>query len=112
MHNSFKIGLFITLLLQSLSGYSAPGLSQNEQNQLLAVHNQWRRSVNVPLLNWSPAIADQAQNYADSLDDCAIRHSHTGLGENLYWASPVNYSDGTSEVQSLSLIHISEPTSV
>jgi pathogenesis-related protein 1 len=48
-------------------------------------------------------LADTAQRYADELKTsqaCKLIHSDiTGLGENLFWGSPVDYSDGTSKVQ-------------
>jgi hypothetical protein len=56
--------------------------------QLLALHNRPRDEVGVPPLSWSPALADQAQVWAETLI-AGRRFEHDGarglVGENL-WA--------------------------
>jgi pathogenesis-related protein 1 len=56
---------------------------------LVKGHNEWRKKVGVPPVKWSKEIAKVAQNYANSLakQGCAMEHSQTDLGENIYWAS-------------------------
>lgn len=53
-------------------------------------HNQARRAVGVPDLQWSDDLAGVAQRWADTLrgENCTMRHSQQhGIGENLHWRS-------------------------
>ena len=53
-------------------------------------HNQARRAVGVPDLQWSDELAGVAQRWADTLrgENCTMRHSQQrGIGENLHWRS-------------------------
>jgi pathogenesis-related protein 1 len=77
-----------------------------EQTELVTAHNTWRSLVKVPPLTWSSSLANTAQVYADKLKTtqaCKMIHSHTnGLGENLFWASALTYSNGSSAIQVVS----------
>ena len=75
---------------------------------MLATHNQVRAAVGVPPLRWSGAMAAYAQQWAEHLaanNRCTMQHrSHAhanrlDVGENLYWGSPLRWSDGRIEVQ-------------
>ncbi len=85
---------------------AATNFTPAEQTELVNAHNKWRSNVKVPALSWSSSLADTAQTYADTLKTtqaCKMVHSHTkGLGENLFWASALTYSNGTAEVQVVS----------
>ena len=57
---------------------------------IVAGHNQARRAVGVPDLQWSAELAGVAQGWANTLqgESCNMRHSqHRGIGENLHWSS-------------------------
>jgi pathogenesis-related protein 1 len=98
-NTDLRIGLLIVLAGLPVA-YAAPNFSVGEQAEIVTAHNNWRSQVNIPRLHWSPTIAELAQSYADSLksnEDCQPSHSATDLGENLFWASPITYSDGRSE---------------
>lgn len=78
-----------------------------DANQMLAAHNQLRSAVGVPPLTYSSTLAASAQAWADSLkqsNNCRMQHSNTQgrYGENLFWASAVQWSNGRREVQRIS----------
>lgn len=85
------------------------GLSAAQQRDLLERHNLSRDAVGVPALAWSPELAAFAQTWADELarQGCEMRHRPREgafaqkYGENLYHASPVFWSDGRTEVQTI-----------
>ena len=65
-----------------------------EKDRLLSikVHNDARKEVGTPPLEWSIELANDAQDYADHLaknDGRLVHSSHWGQGENLYktWSS-------------------------
>lgn len=70
---------------------------------ITAAHNQWRAQVNVPDLTWSDDLAASARSWSEHLaaDSCLMKHSTTSNGENIYWASPLSFSDGTKAVQGI-----------
>ncbi len=84
----------------------------------ITAHNKWRAEVEVPKagvpqagaigqLSYSPALAVSAQAWADNLkqtNQCQMRHSKPDgkYGENLYWGSALNWSDGRKELQKIS----------
>ena len=84
-------------------------LSQAQQQEALAQHNHWREEAGVPALRWSSQLAAYAQEWANELAEqgCTMEHRPRGgpfaqqHGENLFWASPVMWSDGRREVQPL-----------
>jgi len=67
---------------------------------MLAAHNQWRAKVGVPALHWSDKLAAVAQAWAAHLAavGCAQMNSGSEYGENLYWTSAVQWSDGANQV--------------
>ena len=86
---------------------SALALESNPQ-ALIDAHNVWRAAVGVAPLHWANDLAVGAQDWADHLathKGCAMEHSTADrrqkTGENLYWASPLRWSDGRIELQSV-----------
>jgi pathogenesis-related protein 1 len=82
-------------------------LDTAQQNEMVAAHNQFRRAVGAPDVRWSDSVAARAQAWAETLKSkgCKMEHSRNRqgkLGENLYWASPVTWSTGKTEVQEIS----------
>jgi pathogenesis-related protein 1 len=89
----------------------ASALTPDEQAGMLAAHNQWRKEAGVPDVKWSSSLAATAQTWATKLQtqSCNMTHSGiSGLGENLYWASPLMYSDGKKELQPVSPAKVTE----
>lgn len=102
-----KSRILLSMVLSSMmtSVYAAPNLTAEEQAEVVTAHNKWRTEVAAPAIVWSTTLAETAQAYADKLKDtqaCKLVHSQApGLGENLYWASALKYSNGTSKVQTV-----------
>ncbi|MBF0135376.1 MAG: CAP domain-containing protein [Magnetococcus sp. DMHC-1] len=64
-------------------------------------HNHHRSQVGVGGLAWSAKLANHALEWAKILaaDGCKMRHRTDGLyGENIFWQSPIMWSDGRREV--------------
>lgn len=75
--------------------------------EMLAAHNRWRATVGAPALTYSTELAASAQQWADHLKQsnrCQMQHSQPNgaYGENLYWASAIEWSNGKREVQKVS----------
>ena len=75
-----------------------------DADEMLAAHNRWRKTVGAPTLTYSNKLAASAQEWANHLkqaNQCKMQHSKpdSKYGENLYWASAVEWSDGKREVQ-------------
>lgn len=75
-----------------------------DENEMLKAHNRWRASVGVPPLTYSPELAASAQAWADNLkqnNQCHMQHSKPDnqYGENLFWASAVQWTNGKRELQ-------------
>ena len=73
---------------------------------ITAAHNKWRAEVGVPPLKYSKTLAATAQSWADELkhkNQCRMQHSQTEgrYGENLYWASPIIWTDGRRELNQI-----------
>ncbi len=102
-----KHSLFLLGLLGCMNTVLAEtALSSTEQAEAVTAHNSWRSQVAVSGVTWSTTLADTAQAWANTLREtkaCNMVHSKTSqLGENLFWASPLTYSDGTAELQAVS----------
>ncbi|OYV26705.1 MAG: hypothetical protein B7X08_01000 [Acidocella sp. 20-63-7] len=54
--------------------------------ELLAAHNAYRTSLNLPPLRWSNRLEAKAQNWADHLAETG-QFEHSGSGQNLAMAS-------------------------
>jgi pathogenesis-related protein 1 len=77
---------------------------------MLEAHNQTRAAVGVAPLVWSSQMSQYAQQWAEHLstqNNCQMQHRSAAgantlpVGENIYWASPVRWSDGRTEVQTI-----------
>jgi pathogenesis-related protein 1 len=77
---------------------------------MLETHNQTRAAVGVAPLVWSSRMSQYAQQWAEHLatqNNCQMQHRSAAgantllVGENIYWASPVTWSDGRTEVQTI-----------
>lgn len=84
---------------------------------MLAAHNQVRASLGIAPLRWSGQMAAYAQQWAEHLarhNGCEMQHrTHANadllkVGENLYWASPLRWSDGRIEVQQISPTRVAQ----
>ena len=100
----WRVALVATLLAAVPA--SAAALDAGERDDLLQAHNRWRIEVGVPPLAWADDLARLADDWAQTLRDsrgCRMEHSgRLQLGENLYWASPEEHSDGRRQLQQFS----------
>lgn len=86
-----------------------PSLAEEiDATAIIAVHNKWREDVGLAeKLSYSPVLATKAQAWADSLkrhNHCQMQHSKSdgNYGENLFWASARQSSEGSNEFQKIS----------
>ncbi|KAL5699283.1 hypothetical protein ACHQM5_030211 [Ranunculus cassubicifolius] len=95
----FSYALLGILLLSS----SLPCLSLSDTNharrvlkpartstiqKFLIPHNRVRAKLGLRPLQWSEKLANFAKSYANQRKkDCALRHSNTNYGENIFWGS-------------------------
>ncbi|MCK5725922.1 MAG: SCP-like extracellular [Thiotrichaceae bacterium] len=77
-------------------------------SEVMIGHNKVRQKHQLNVLVWSDALAKFSQQWANHLkmtNRCKMRHRpHSGqhktnYGENLFWASPLQWSDGRTEIQ-------------
>jgi pathogenesis-related protein 1 len=78
-----------------------------DTNEMVAAHNRWRKTVGAPPLTYSAKLAASAQKWANHLqhsNHCRMQHSKPDgkYGENLFWASAIEWSDGKREQQKIS----------
>jgi pathogenesis-related protein 1 len=78
-----------------------------DAGDMLAAHNRWRTANKVALFTYSPELAASAQEWAKQLkhnNHCQMQHSKPEgrYGENLLWASALEWSNGKREVQQVS----------
>ncbi len=79
---------------------------------MVAAHNRWRQEAGASEVKWSGPLAITTQRWADRLQQtqgCTMTHSGTpGLGENLYRASPITYSDGAKKLQAVTALRVTD----
>jgi len=79
-----------------------------DSSAFVTAHNNWRADIGITeTVSYSSVLAESAQAWADKLkktNHCLMRHSKPDgkYGENLYWGSAVNWSDGRKELQKVS----------
>lgn len=88
----------------------SPASEPISMNGMLETHNQVRAAVAVMPLTWSSQMTSYAQEWATYLannNNCEMKHRSVAginplnVGENLYWASAVKWSDGRTEIQAV-----------
>lgn len=107
IQNIFKIGLFLI----AFGIMADAGLDKAQQEEMVAAHNKYRKEVKSPDIKWSESLAQTAQTYAEKQkgNGCKMKHSGTkGLGENIYWASAISYSNGTSKPQDITSAKVTD----
>ncbi|OOZ43957.1 CAP domain-containing protein [Solemya velum gill symbiont] len=100
------VKLFSMALVSIAVVSEANALNKAQQVEMVEVHNQHRSEVGVfSELTWSQELGDMAHFYANKLKNdrnCRMTHSDTkGVGENLYWAGAMRYSNGKRELQQI-----------
>jgi pathogenesis-related protein 1 len=78
-----------------------------DTNAMVSAHNRWRKTVGAPPLTYAPKLAAESQEWANHLKNsnhCQMTHSKPDgkYGENLFWASAIEWSDGKLELQKIS----------
>lgn len=83
------------LLAISLAVFSTSARTDSvDADAMLAAQNRWRSEVAVTELRWSETLRQRAEKWAAELkrgNDCGMKHS--GPGENLFWAGPLETAD-------------------
>lgn len=103
MNYKFKIN-FLAAVMASTPVFSA----DFDSSAFIKSHNNWRAEVGVSeKLSYSSELEESAQEWANVLkkdNQCKMRHSvpQGKYGENLYWASAINWSNGSKELQKIS----------
>lgn len=95
--------LSVILSISVGSGNAAGNEKKVDASAMTSAHNQWRSKTRVPALKWSATLASSAQRWATQLarSGCTMKHSTTSYGENIFWAGPLSYSNGTTEFQEI-----------
>lgn len=81
---------------------------------ITAEHNKLRAEAGVTeQLSYSPALAKSAQDWANHLKrshHCQMQHSKPKgqYGENIFWASPLIWSDGRTELRKVSPAEVTD----
>jgi len=79
---------------------------------IIALHNKVRAKHRLPPLRWSNELAGYAQQWATELSrnrNCSMQHRPNygrfkqRFGENLFWASPEEWSNGAVTLQKLTV---------
>jgi uncharacterized protein YkwD len=87
-------------ILHKVPFFNGGMLNHADAQEILDHHNNARREVGVPPLEWSTKLADYAQNWAGHLSvnyNCKLKHSECidkdghKLGENLWWGSSSSF---------------------
>jgi pathogenesis-related protein 1 len=92
----------------SAGAASAGDLTGAQANEFVAAHNAVRRNTSSSLgdLTWASDLAALAQGWSQTRasQGCSMQHNagRGQTGENIFWASAVMWSDGTTEVQEVS----------
>src|SRR5512134_2198211 len=105
MNKAVAISLLAVAFGGAAISQADTALSKAQQTEMVKAHAKWRQEVGVEPLQWSPALADTAQAWADHLktaQGCKPTHNQTQYGENLYWASALTWTDGRRELQKVS----------
>lgn len=101
--NYFSLWVVIAIFLNTAVAHGATALTAPQQKEMVKAHNRWRQKVGVPPMRWAADLGGIAQQWAEHLRDangCNMVHSNTRqLGENLHWASAVQWSDGRIQRQ-------------
>jgi pathogenesis-related protein 1 len=83
-------------------GPPAEGLTRAQADEIVRVHNEWRRRAGVLPVRWAADLATQSQNRARQLasQGCIIEHGMLpgDVGENLYRAGPLRASNRKDEL--------------
>ena len=95
----------------------APARTPASMFGMLAAHNQVRTRLGLKPLSWSPQLAAYSQDwsaYLASSRGCRMIHrqeagkDYRQYGENLFWASPEYWSDGTLSLQPVSAAQVAD----
>lgn len=101
------------LLLAASTAQALSDLSPQLQQDMLDAHNAWRAELGIEPLRWADDLAAGAQqwaNYLAAARGCEMEHSRSEsrqkTGENLYWASPIRWTSGRVELQTVAAAEV------
>ena len=96
---------------------TSPAPEPANMQGMLDTHNAVRAVVGVPPLTWSGRMSDYAQEWATHLANnhhCQMQHRTAAgiaplkVGEHIFWASPLRWSDGRVEIQHVTPTQVAE----
>jgi len=110
MKNAILPLLFVILLIFNASSFASDTSEPLVFSGIVNLHNQTRAEKDQPPLEWSASLANYAQEWVDHLADtenCKMVHRPDNQGErfqqfhgeNLFWSSPIEYEDGTTDLE-------------
>lgn len=109
----FQKSLFAGLIICSMCLADLDSGNAAETGRIQGItkaHNRVRGQLGIPPLSWSDELAETARRWAEQLaadNNCRMRHRRSGdYGENIYWASAVQWSQGTRDVQVIDAQHV------
>jgi pathogenesis-related protein 1 len=103
------IAVFCIFSIPISHGHAAESI---DTAAIVSEHNRLRTEAGVTEpLSYAPALAKSAQAWANHLQQshhCQMQHSHAkeGYGENLYWASPLIWSNGRTELRTIAAAEV------
>lgn len=107
-----RLNPVLVITLSAFALNTAYACDATQQTEMVTAHNKYRSIVGAPALTWSATLATTAQAHADKLkatQGCNPAHSHAaGLGENLFWASAISYSNGPSKLQEITPTQVTD----
>lgn len=94
-HFSFAMIAAALALLIQIPEALAQGVTEEEQNIIVTLHNTYRAQHCVPPLTWSDELAASAQQWANK---CGKTHgAHGKFGENLAWGASRTASNAVDD---------------
>ena len=111
-----KLGIVLTsivLVFAILTLSDASGFDETQIKEMVDSHNRVRVEAGVTSrLAWSEKLANSAKDHAQKLrEKKGCKPVHSGkkrVGENLYWASPLTFSSGRTELQKITAKRVAE----
>ncbi len=96
------------IFILSSSFLHAKTISNNDQVLLIKYHNIFRTDVGIKNLKWADDLSRDAEEWAEYLSknrNCEMEHASQSIrknnGENIFWASPIVWSNGKKELQKI-----------
>lgn len=101
---------FIIAIICIIFGTNSYALQMSEINKILSAHNAIRAEHGLVELKWSDDLSENATQWVGKLASergCKMAHSYiSGLGENLFWSSPLVYTQSRREIANVNPLDV------